>query len=144
MHAGARAAGWALEPCRSPDSSDFDVRDTSIEKGSITLTIRRPQPHATDVIIPVWEMRRRHAAGGAATDWAGPTRATGWCRSRRICRGAADSRSLNPRHWSRRPPRPPIPVKADPLPNAAGFVDHVEQPAKSKFQVETIRAGRCG
>ena len=114
----------------------FDVRDANLEKGSIQSYDTPDAALRYNVITPLWESdgdtppeERKRLGWGYPRDWLMPIAAA---LSRR-CRLAVQEPSALVMAAS----AAPIPVAADPLPNAAGFVEHVEQPANSKFQVET-------
>jgi len=109
----------------------LDVRDAMIEQGSIRVYESAAAAVEHNTIVPIWdtdsgtEAKRSQLAPGYPRAWLLPL-ANDLARR---CRLAAEDRADTPR------PAPPIAVLAEPLPNRAGFVETLEQPARSKIAV---------
>jgi hypothetical protein len=114
----------------------FDVRDAMLEKEAPRLYDTPAAAVQYNVITPVWDderdhppEKRRQLGWGYSRDWLVPI-AEELARHCRVATAEVSARIIAP--------AAEIPVLAGPLPNAAGFVEHGEQPANSHFRVETV------
>jgi hypothetical protein len=129
---GTERCGWLRWSWRRPVAGldRFLVRDAMMERGSIRVYESAGAAVEYNVIVPIWrtdsgpEAKQKQLAPGyprslllaLATDLA------------RRCQLAGEYAGV---------PRPasPIAVSAEPLPNKAGFVETLEQPARSKIAI---------
>jgi hypothetical protein len=131
--AGSERLGWLRWSWRRPVAGlcRLDVRDVMMEPGSVRVydSVAAAVEHST--IVPIWdtdcgrEKNPKQLAPGYPRAWllsvAGDL-------ARRCQQSAEDGARASK-------PVGPISVSAEPLPNSAGFVDLLEQPARSKIVV---------
>jgi hypothetical protein len=130
---GIERLGWLRWSWRRPVAGliRLDVRDVMIDQGSIRVYASAAAAVEHNTIVPIWasdngdKAKRSQLAPGYPRGWLLPL-ANDLARR---CRIAAEDRADTPR------PAPPIAVLAEPLPNSAGFVETLEQPARSKIAV---------
>jgi hypothetical protein len=109
----------------------FDVRDAMMEKGSVRMYENAAAAIHYNTIVPVWdtdcdpESKRRQLAPGYPRAWLLPLAND---LARRCQCGTAE-------HVGMSRLTTPIAVTEEPLPNSAGFVDMIAQPARSKIVV---------
>lgn len=112
----------------------FEVRHADLDAHAIKAYDTTAAAVDYHVILPVWDSdaalpveKRKRLAWGYPRDWLLPLADE---LARRVQLATTEPSA------TMTPVAPPVPVRAEPLPNDAGFIEEIEQPAGSPFVVE--------
>jgi hypothetical protein len=131
--AGIERLGWLRWSWRRPVAGlgRLLVRDAVREPGSIRIYESAAAAIDDNVLVPIWatdsgpETKRKQLAPGYPRSWLLP-----------LASDLARRCQLGEDHAGMPRPAPPITVSEEPLPNSAGFVELLEQPAGSKIAIQ--------
>jgi hypothetical protein len=135
---GIERMGWLQRSWRRPLAglSRFDVRDAMLEQGAVRVYEYAAAAVESNMMVPIWEtepsareVMQTQLAPGYPRDWLLPLAHDLAQR----CRLRAREHSFLSRTSV------PIAVTEEPLPNSAGFVEQLAQPAQSRIVVLQTR-----